>query len=94
MLAEFDQTQVMQVFQASPVSSSLGELEFGPVARAFLEPLSDMIRLSAQRLDASDQAMYSINAITAMQVLCVCVCFFLYSTFRVCVFRPCLGYFN
>ncbi len=38
------------------------------VARAFLEPLTEMVRLSAHGLDTSDQALYMINALTAMQV--------------------------
>ena len=59
----------MEVFQSSPVAASLGETEFAPLARLFFDPLSEMIRLSAQNLDPSDQALYSINALLAMQAV-------------------------
>jgi hypothetical protein len=58
--------QIMAAFRASLVPAEQRDNEFAPVLTAVIDPLLDSVALSARALDASDQCVYRINVMAAL----------------------------
>jgi hypothetical protein len=92
---------ILDVYSRSMVPSQERETSFAPVLTAFLDPLLQMCRQSAEGLGLSDTAIFMLNNIVEMQVRCDvgvrrgcrchCTCGVPYcddSIMRVDVYRP------